>query len=143
MLPMTSGAEACPYFDRDHSVVYKLFDLRTNGSLGKKLIVEQDADGVFEVKDDCLATLLDTVQKLSLLNDIGGHPTEIVGLSEEGNYLIAKQPLAFDYEDGTFRQAREKALDEIKCAIPPGSGFRKLHGVVRLDGLSWVIGDVP
>lgn len=138
---MTPGAEACPYLDRDHLVVYKLFDLRINGSLGKKLIIEHDTDGGFEVKDDCPATLLDTIQKLALLNDAGGLPTEIVGLSDDGNYLIAKQPLAHPYEEGTFRKAREEALNEMKCAIPPGSGLRKLLGVVHWEDRSWIVGD--
>ncbi len=35
--PLTAGAEAAPFLDEEHKVVYKLFDVRANGSLGKKL----------------------------------------------------------------------------------------------------------
>lgn len=93
LIPLPSGAEASPYHDPQSNSVYKLFDLRPNGSLGKKISLELNDQQEFEVvlKD---AVLRDTSEKIRILNDIGGHPTEIVGLSDNGDYLIAKQPLA-------------------------------------------------
>ena len=88
LVPLPSGAEASPYYDPDSNAVYKLFDLRPNGSLGKKISLEINEEQEFEVvlKD---AVLRDTLEKLRILNDIGGHPTEIIGLSDNGNYLNA------------------------------------------------------
>lgn len=74
LIPLPSGAEASPYHDPESDVVYKLFDLRPNGSLGKKITLELNDDGEFEVflKD---AVLRDTLEKLQILNEAGGHPT--------------------------------------------------------------------
>ncbi|MDB6076353.1 MAG: hypothetical protein JWO82_100, partial [Akkermansiaceae bacterium] len=93
LVPLKPGAEASPYLDRDLHVVYKLFDLRQNGGLGKKMKLQRvDGERFDLVLED--ATLPDTLMKLAVLNDAGALPTEIVGLSDTGEYLIAKQPLA-------------------------------------------------
>lgn len=100
---LPSGAEAIPYFDKDWGVVYKLFDLRVDGSLGKRIELVRKAEGDFDLIP-CDATLKDTLEKLAVLNEAGAHPTEIVGLSDSGDYLIAKQPWA--YPRGDFEEDR-------------------------------------
>jgi hypothetical protein len=141
LYPMLSGAEACPYYDEEERVVYKLFDLRTNGSLGKKLCFLTDEAGDYYVETGD-AVLKDTIEKLAILNAVGGHPTEIMGLSDDGHYLIAKQPLAFPYEKGTFAEAQELALEALKCARPPGCRLRANGlGVVWCNDQPWIAGD--
>lgn len=141
LLPMLAGAEACPYYDKSARVVYKLFDLRTNGALGKKLSLVTDGEGGDYYVETSDAVLKDTLDKLELLNAVGGHPTEIMGLSDDGHYLIAKQPLALPYPEGTFLEARTNALDSIKCAMPPGCRLKANVGVIWFDDRAWLAGD--
>ncbi|MGL4401381.1 MAG: hypothetical protein ACRCXD_16065 [Luteolibacter sp.] len=60
------------------------------------------------------ACLVDTLEKLSVLNETGSHPTEIVGLSSNADFLIAKQPLAFPYKD--YQKDREVATNAVDDA---------------------------
>lgn len=46
---LPSGAEASPFLDEENGVVYKLFDLRPGGAMGKKLRVQSRARG-FEIE---------------------------------------------------------------------------------------------
>lgn len=135
LTPLPSGAEAIPYFDKDWGVVYKLLDLRVNGSLGKKIELVRTTEGDFDLIP-CDATLRDTLEKLAVLNHAGGHPTEIVGLSDSGDYLIAKQPWA--YPRGDFETDRRTAVSEIRGIIPEytGSGLRHTVVVMWLENRS-------
>lgn len=136
---LTSGAEACPYFDPDWKVVYKLFDLRANGSLGKKISLESNDEGEFEI---CVrdAVLKDTLEKLSVLNEAGAHPTEIVGLSDNGDYLIAKQPLAGAMVN--FLEDRDIATCFIHGVNPEGTGLRQRVTVIWLNEQPWLVSDL-
>jgi hypothetical protein len=77
--PLTPGAEAAPYLDPDAHVVYKLFDLRPNGTLGKKFELvrahDDDRPGIPEEERYRLetqpATFFDTLRKLRILNTAG------------------------------------------------------------------------
>ena len=62
-------------------VVCKLFDLRTNGGLGKKFLVQSAPTP--EGWEVCIsdANLFDTIEKLIVLDECGAHPTEICGLA--------------------------------------------------------------
>jgi len=138
--PLPSGAEAEPYLDQEHGVVYKLFNLRLSGALGRKLSLERDdEDGEFqiELKD---ADLRHTLTKLSILNLAGAHTTEIVGLADTGDYLIAKQPLAFPYED--FETDLKSAVQSMRGIIPRQGGFRQSVTIVWVEELPWVVGDL-
>lgn len=138
---LPSGAEAIPYLDKDWDVVYKLFDLRVDGSLGKKLEMLRLAEGEFDLlpRD---ATLRDTLEKLALLNEAGALPTEIVGLADSGDYLIAKQPLA--YPRGDFKEDRRAAISEIRGIMPEftGRGLRHTAVVLWLENQAWLVGDL-
>ena len=49
---LPSGAEAIPYFDKEWGVVYKLFDLRVNGSLGKKIELVRPAENAQALREN-------------------------------------------------------------------------------------------
>jgi len=138
---LPSGAEAIPYFDKDWGVVYKLFDLRVDGSLGKRIELVRTVEGDFDLIS-CDATLKDTLEKLAVLNEAGAHPTEIVGLSDSGDYLIAKQPWA--YPRGDFEADRQIAVSEIRGIIPEftGRGLRHTVVVMWLEDRAWLVGDL-
>ncbi len=137
--PLVSGAEACPYVDKSSGVVYKLFFLLKNGSLGKKLSYEIGDSGRFEcVIED--ATLMDTLTKLITLHDAGGHPTEIVGLSDDGKYLIAKQPLASPFKD--FDEDLNAAVRAIKGVSLSSQGIRGGAILIWVNDQPWIVSDL-
>lgn len=136
--PLTSGAEAHPYLDVEGEVVYKLFDLRPGGYLGKKLVFNFNPDG-FEV-DVADATLSHTVQKLSALSTGGGLPTEIVGIATSGNFLVAKQPMAYPLVD--YVEDRSIAEHRFRAVTPVGGGLRQRAIVSRIEEEFWMIGDL-
>lgn len=138
---LTPGAEACPYLDAANGIVYKLFDLQANGSLGKKLSFELKEDGEYEIVPRP-ARLRDTLEKLILLNEVGAHPTEIVGLTDDAHYLMVKQPLANPYKD--FEKDRAIACQLIRGVVPQatGLGLRGTVCIVWHDDQTWIIGDL-
>lgn len=123
---LRSGAEAYPFADDEARVVDKLFNLRANGSLGKRVALEKLEEDRYEIVL-CDATLRDTLEKLVVLNDAGGHPTEVIGLSDDGNFLIAKQPLAMPYVD--FLKDRRLATEAILAVVPPFTRLNREIGV--------------
>ena len=138
--PLNSGAEAEPYLDEEYGVVYKLFNLRDSGALGKKLVLERQSDDdefQVEFKD---ADLRHTLTKLSVLNNAGAHATEIVGLADSGEYLIAKQPLAFPYKD--FKDDLRTAIFSIRAIVPSRGGFRQNVAIISVGGKPWIVGDL-
>lgn len=138
---LPSGAEAIPYFDKEWGVVYKLFDLRVDGSLGKRIELVRTVEGDFDLIP-CDATLKGTLEKLAVLNEAGAHPTEIVGLSDSGDYLIAKQPWA--YPRGDFEEDRQIAVSQIRGIIPEftGRGLRHTVVVMWLEERAWLGGNL-
>jgi hypothetical protein len=139
LIALTPGAEASPYFDREWNAVYKLFDLRVNGSLGKKIDLVADAEGLFDVIL-CDAVLQDTLEKLAVLNEAGAHPTEIVGLSDTGDYLIVKQPWA--NPRGDFEKDRDVAISAIRGITPAFTGLRRTVAVVWVAQRAWLVSDL-
>ena len=139
LVALTPGAEASPYFDRDWGAVYKLFDLRGNGSLGKKIEFGFDSEGLFDVVL-CDATLQDTLEKLAVLNEAGAHPTEIVGLSDSANYLVVKQPWADPR--GHFETDRDIAISAIRGITPSFTGLRRTVVVVWVAQRAWLVSDL-
>jgi len=146
--PLTPGAEAAPYLDHDASVVYKLFDLRPNGTLGKKFELVRAGDdelpGVPEEERYRLesqpATFFDTIRKLRILNTAGAHPTEIVGLSDGGDFLIAKQPLAFPYRN--LADDTQSAIDIIRGVVPERSRLEAQVVVIWVENEAMLVSDL-
>lgn len=147
LIALKSGAEARPYHDVKQGVVYKLFDLRENGSLGMKCeisrISEDEDPGLPE--DDRYrvekteANLRDTLIKLALLNEVGAHPTEIVGLSDEGDFLLVKQPFAKIAKDPEGKDL-EEAIKQTKAAKP--KSLRLNCVVLWLQGEAYIMADL-
>lgn len=148
---MKSGAEASPYCDKELGVVYKLFDLRRNGALGKKITFERNESGEYELTP-CDAVLMDTLEKIMVLHDAGAHPTEIVGLSDTGDYLVVKQPQACEQPYSAenlpaefreqFERDRAVAIEDIRgvpCHCP---GMRQTVVVCFVQGQPWLVADL-
>lgn len=139
--PLKSGAEACPFWDQERGVVYKLFDVRANGTLGKKLELEKRKEGPGYVLNNGDADLFHTVQKLSALNEVGAHPTEVVGFTESGDFLVAKQPLAQAYED--FAEDLREACDLMKAYFPgQATVLGRSCAVFWALGQPWLLADL-
>lgn len=139
LIPLKPGAEASPYWDREFQCVYKLFDLRHNGGLGKKMILQKVEEDRYDlVLVD--ATLTDTLTKLSVLSDAGALPTEIVGLSDTGDYLIAKQPLAHEARD--FEKDRHSAIQAMLGEVPLFSGLTRTVAIIHVNGAPWLVSDL-
>ena len=150
LVPLKSGAEACPFADLDWSVVYKLFPLHGNGGLGKTFELERDTEQAgftMNVRD---AILAETMEKLMILHDAGAHPTELVGLDESGDYLIVKQPLAQSYGDveadrdatlGRIDAARPHAIERMR-AVPCRARFKRSVWIIWVDERAWVLSDL-
>jgi hypothetical protein len=136
---LPSGAEASPYFDKDWGAVYKFFDLRLNGSLGKKIELIGNPEGEYDVVLSD-ATLQDTLEKLTILNAAGAHPTEIVGLSDTGDYLIAKQPWAYPHKG--YLADRDTAIVAIHGITPPITNLRRTVAVTWVDDRAWLVSDL-
>lgn len=137
--PLKTGAEASPFADTDWLVVYKLFPLHASGGLGKTFEIERHPDGHgFEmtVRD---ALLVETMEKLIVLHDAGAHPTEIVGIDEQGDYLVVKQPLAYPYVD--LDADRLIALEQVR-AVPCRARFRRAVWILWEHDQAWVMSDL-
>ena len=150
LIPLKTGAEASPFADLEWGVVYKLFPLHSNGGLGKTFEIERDAARTgfsMSVRD---AVLAETIEKLMVLHDAGAHPTELVGLDEQGDYLIAKQPLAQSFgdieseRDATIAKidtARPQAIEAMR-AVPCKAGFKRPVWIIWCDERAWVLSDL-
>jgi hypothetical protein len=123
--PLPPGAEASPFLDQENGVVYKLFDLRPGGTMGKKLRFQSRFQG-FEI-ESADARWSDMLDKFIVLNRGGGHPTELAGISSDGCYLIAKQPLARPYLD--FRSDLHQA-EVAMCGIVALFGTNSFYPLI-------------
>lgn len=123
----------------ENRVVYKLFDLQSDGTLGKRLLFESNEEGEFEIRNRP-AELRDTLEKLAVLNEAGAHPTEIVGLSDDGHYLVVKQPLAGPHHD--YESDRMVALEFLRAVEPTSTRLRTRMAVIWLAGQTWLVGDL-
>lgn len=119
--------------------MYKLFPLAANGGLGKtfEVVLDEDGEG-FEmtVRD---AMLAETIEKLMVMHDAGAHPTEILGLDECGDYLIAKQPLALPFVD--LDVDRASAIHRMR-AVPCKARFKRPVWIIWMNDGAWVMSDL-
>jgi hypothetical protein len=133
------GAEASPYADMQKGIVLKLFHLHITGGLGKTFSIEWDeASQSFEtvIRD---ATLEETLEKLGAMHDAGAHPTEIVGITDNGNYLVVKQPLAEPYWD--LERDRHRAVAQMK-AVPCAARFKTAKWIFWVDDQAYAMSDL-
>lgn len=150
LAPLKTGAEASPFADFAGGVVYKLFPLHINGGLGKTFEIERDVESegiVMSVRD---AVLHETIEKLSVMHEAGAHPTELVGIDDQGEYLIAKQPLAEPYGDfenlrdltiALIDRMRPEAVARMR-AVPCRSSFKRPVWVLWCENRPWIMSDL-
>lgn len=136
--PLKTGAEACPFADDQWQVVYKLFPLFKSGGLGKTFDITLCDDGGYDMTTED-ATLLQTLDKLMVLNDAGACPTEIVGIDTMSDYLIVKQPLATAYID--FEADRETAIASAK-AVGCRARFKRQTWIIWEHETAWIMSDL-
>jgi hypothetical protein len=151
MAQLPPGQEALPFADQKAGVVYKLFYLKPSGGLGRKVALARNSDGEFEMAfHDAL--VMETVEKICVLHEAGAHPTEIVGITDSGEFLIVKQPLARlqPYSMGIssaptedlFIQDRQRAIDAMKGVPCVSPGLRRTVAVTVVNGDAWVVADL-
>jgi hypothetical protein len=136
---LAEGQEAAAWLDRDEDCVYKLFDLKAHGALGKKLVFSPDGSFQTRVRHSD-AYIWDTLEKLCILHEAGGCPTEIVGLSESGDYLVAKQLRCFPYGP-SLEDDRRIAVEALHAVVPTGSYGERIW-VFWCANQGWVLGDL-
>lgn len=113
------GREASAWADRTYGCVYKLFDLKIDdqdrASIGLKLDIRGTSPDDVEIVQ-MPAVIDDILEKICILHESGACPTEIIGISEDGKYLIVKQPRCKAVEN--FENDREMGhcSDECRCS---------------------------
>lgn len=121
------GREAMAWADQDHNCVYKFFDLKIDeqfqGSIGLKLIMQGRPPDEIEVVEQP-GRIDDILEKICALHSAGACPTEIAGLTDDGKYLVAKQPRCLAMVD--FKSDRDRALKHMNAVAPKGSFGREL-----------------
>ena len=136
---LTCGSEAMPYLDNDKGIVYKMYPLRQGRHHAKKILLKRDSEGVFQIEHKN-ANLSETLNKIKILNDSGALISEIVGLSNDANFLITKQPKAQICHDDiidcntaiTFMRAIQPVLPSLGYPIV----------ITWALGKAWMIGDL-
>jgi len=133
-----TGAEATAWLDPENRVIYKTFDLRSSGALGKKLSLHgDDPEEIRTVPAD--AVLADTLEKLMVLHEAGACPTEIVGLVDSGDCLIAKQNACKDWVD--FETDLAEAVLQLRAIPAKGIKARGVWVFWAADK-AWCLGDL-
>ena len=102
------GMEAQPFHHVARQVVYKVFAPDDDGTFGKMLTCWTGHGGEWQVRL-CGAPLEVFLHKLNLLHEIGGTPTEIIGITPHGQWL-SKQPEATHIPPAEFAAARAEAV---------------------------------
>ena len=136
---IAEGQEATAWFDPEEACVYKFFDLKAQGALGKKLVFSGDDELPSRVTHSD-AFIWDTLEKLCVLHEAGACPTEIVGLSESGDYLVTKQLLCFPF-GLSLEDDRLLAVEAVRAVVPTGSYGERVW-VFWQNGQAWVLGDL-
>ncbi len=136
------GREAMAWADQEHKCVYKFFDLKIDehfqGSIGLKLLMQGRPPDEVEVIEQP-GRIDDILEKICALHSAGACPTEIAGLTDDGKYLVAKQPRCVAMVD--FKADRDRALKEMNAVAPKGSFGRELW-VFYAEGRFWLLSDL-
>lgn len=137
-----SGKEAVAWGDPQTGGVYKMFNLfldeQKRGRLGQQLVFHMQGDFECSVSFED-ADIYHVVEKLRILHEVGTCPTEIVGLTEGGYFLVAKQLWCQPYKD--LMADRLEAVKAIHAVLPTGS-YQQQIWVFWADGRPWAIGDL-
>ncbi|TLD68905.1 hypothetical protein FEM03_19780 [Phragmitibacter flavus] len=138
LIRLGTGAEATAWLDQAASCVYKTFDLRSTGALGKTIHLEPDEDRECRVATTD-ATLEDTLEKLMILHEAGACHTEIIGLADSGDFLLVKQPQCKPFND--FDSDQSAAAIAIKALSAKGLSARGFW-VFWHNDQPWCLGDL-
>lgn len=92
------GVEAWAFQDREDSI-YKFFRPIEGQWIGATFRCEADEDQVLQA-EACPGSYRDLLEKLDVVNAIGGMPTEVIGVTPEG-VLVVKQVLGERLPEGT------------------------------------------
>lgn len=137
------GREATAWEDGRDSVVYKLFDLkmeeRHRATMGYKIDMQGMPPDEVEIVQ-MPAMLEDILDKICLLHEAGACPTEIAGLTEDGKYLVVKQPKCFPLND--FREDQHAAVKAMNAVSPKGSYRGNELWVFYASGRAWMLSDL-
>lgn len=137
-----SGKEAVAWGDLQTQCVYKMFNLflddQQRGRLGQKLVFRMEDDFYCSVTFED-ADIYHVVEKLKLLHEVGACPTEIVGLTEGGYYLVAKQLWCQPYKE--LDADRREAVKAIQAVLPTGSYSQQIW-IFWANDRAWGIGDL-
>ena len=151
-LPLSRAPKQSPIGIAGRGWSIKLFNLREGGALGKKISFEPGDHGEYELRHSD-AMLVDTLEKIQVLHDMGAHPTEIIGLSDMGDFFIVKQPYAVTqiYNSDQrpqgeiyqlYEQDRAQSMAAICGEICHGPGLREAVVVSWLNGHAWLVADL-
>jgi valyl-tRNA synthetase len=132
------GAEAQPFADKTAGVVYKIFASDTDGYAGR-LIKVDNSTGKTQF-DFAVSNPLQMLEKIALLHEIGGLATEIVGVTIDGDWIVA-QPLATAITQEELGKARAEAVAAVGGVMINEPGFEDIR-LVWHRGQTWLIGDL-
>ncbi len=137
---LKAGSEAQPFLDKPGGTVLKIFAQTEDCGIGKKLRATRDADGRWFVDFES-ATFIETLEKLNLLHEIGGLPTEIVGITPQAGWIVA-QPEATHVPIEEFPAARAEAVANVGgIQVADVRGLENIR-IVWHHNQAWMIGDL-
>jgi valyl-tRNA synthetase len=139
-LPM--GSEAQPFLDVGEGVVLKVFAMHDDRFVGRGLDVVRE-DGCRWLVSNAPSSFMQALEKIQFLHEIGGLPTEIVGITPQG-YLLLMQPQAEKISREEHPTALAEAVANAKGVLLVGGDSLSLAhvAVVWHRGRAWLIGDM-
>jgi valyl-tRNA synthetase len=133
------GAEAQPFADTQTGVVYKVFAANSDGFVGRKVAIQPSPSQRPHIDFEA-STPLEALEKLALLHEIGGLPTEILGVTAQGDWVLA-QPEATAVSEGEIGAARAEAVSLVGGVQVNESGLEDIR-IVWHRGRAWIISDL-
>ncbi|MFN0077060.1 MAG: valine--tRNA ligase [Prosthecobacter sp.] len=139
LIRLKAGSEAQPFLDKADGVVFKIFAMLDDDGVGKKLRAKCE-DGRWYV-DFEKASFIESLEKLNLLHEIGGLPTEIVGITPQAAWIVS-QPQAVEVPLSEYQAARAEAVANAGgIQIAGVRGLEDIRIVWHRDR-AWMIGDL-
>nr|WP_156469167.1 hypothetical protein [Cephaloticoccus primus] len=132
------GVEAYVYEDAAQGVVYKVYETGSSSdqSIGMRLAIDEGMVGLDT------GQFPDIIEKTWAINELGGTPTEIVGLTEDGE-IVVKQPRGNDAARWARAQVIAKArLQEIPAEVLGRIDPRSPVYYAQIEGQDVLLGDL-
>jgi hypothetical protein len=138
LVKLKAGSEAHPFLDHRRGVVYKIFAKFSDGGIAKQLRALQE-NGEWTIDNEA-SNEANTLDKLAFLSEIGGLPTEIVGITPNGAWIVM-QPEAQKVSLEDFHAARAQAVANVGGITIHHPGLEDVR-VVWHRSQAWLIGDL-